>query len=229
EKFRTSDYFRMLAEAVPELSASQPGELRAADFPFLKHVISMDAPPAAGMWDWETVVRRGERISAADWSNRESALDCRDAINIQYTSGTTGFPKGATLTHRNLLMNGFYIGDCQNLSEHDRICIPVPFYHCFGCVLGVLCAAVWGAAMIIPAEHFNAEASLEAIEQEKATAIYGVPTMFIAMLEHPTFANRNLKSLRTGIMAGSPCPIELMQRVVKDMGAEQITIGYGLT
>ncbi|MCA9071559.1 MAG: AMP-binding protein, partial [Planctomycetaceae bacterium] len=149
--------------------------------------------------------------------------------NIQYTSGTTGFPKGAMLAHRNLLLNAFYIGDCQRLSEQDRICVPVPFYHCFGCVLGVLAAAVYGSAMIVPAEHFDPLATLNAIEQERATAIYGVPTMFIAQLEHPTFAGRNLTSLRTGIMAGSPCPIEVMKRVVSDMGAEEITIAYGQT
>ncbi|MGH7127395.1 MAG: AMP-binding protein, partial [Planctomycetaceae bacterium] len=148
---------------------------------------------------------------------------------IQYTSGTTGFPKGAMLTHRNLLLNAYHIGDCQKITHEDRICVPVPFYHCFGCVLGVLCCAVYGAAMVVPAEYFDPEQTLDAIETERATSLYGVPTMFIAQLEHPSYRGRDLSSLRTGIMAGSPCPIELMKRVVGDMGAEEITIAYGLT
>jgi len=229
DRFRTSDYFAMVQEAVPELAGSPPGELTSGEYPRLQHVVAINAPPAAGMWSWDEVLARGEEISAGQLAAREAMLQPGDPINIQYTSGTTGFPKGATLTHRNLLMNAFYIGECQQITEADRICIPVPFYHCFGCVLGVLCAAIRGAAMIIPAEHFDAKATLDAIEAERATAIYGVPTMFIAMLDHETFAGRDLTSLRTGIMAGSPCPIEIMQRVVNEMGAREITIAYGLT
>ncbi|HVW03315.1 MAG TPA: AMP-binding protein [Planctomycetaceae bacterium] len=229
DRFRTSDYFAMAAEAIPQLAASVPGQLQAPEFPRLKRVVSMQAPAAPGMQHWDDVLAAGDGVSSKALGKRAATLSCRDAVNIQYTSGTTGFPKGAMLTHRNLLMNAYYIGECQKLDERDRICIPVPFYHCFGCVLGVLCAAIRGSAMIVPSEHFQPEATLNAIEQERATAIYGVPTMFIAELDHPSFAGRDLTSLRTGIMAGSPCPIEIMQRVVNDMGAREITIAYGLT
>jgi fatty-acyl-CoA synthase len=229
DSFRTSDYFGMLNEAVPELKQAQPGQLKSAEFPRLKHVVAMKPATAPGMWSWQEFLRRGEVISADELARHESLPVATEAINIQYTSGTTGFPKGAMLTHRNLLLNGYYIGDCQRITEKDRICIPVPFYHCFGCVVGVLCCLARGAAMIIPAQHFDPEATLNAIESERATTIYGVPTMFIAQLEHPTFAGRDLKSLRTGIMAGSPCPIELMKRVVDHMGVREMTIAYGLT
>jgi fatty-acyl-CoA synthase len=152
-----------------------------------------------------------------------------DVVNIQYTSGTTGFPKGAMLTHRNLLMNAFHVGARLRFSDRDRLCIPVPFYHCFGCVMGTLMCAVYGAAMVVPAESFDPEATLQAIQDERCTAVYGVPTMFIAELHHPRFAGFALRSLRTGIMAGSPCPIEVMRAVVERMGAREMTIAYGLT
>jgi len=229
DAFRTSNYFGMLAEAVPELAGSSPGALRAAEFPELRHVVSMKNTQAAGMWPWANFLRKGESVSQEELARRERSLKATDPINIQYTSGTTGFPKGAMLTHRNLLLNAYYVGDCQHITPDDRICVPVPFYHCFGCVLGVLCCGVNGAAIIVPAEYFQPEATLTAIESERATSIYGVPTMFIAQLEHPSFASRNLKSLRTGIMAGSPCPIEVMNRVATDMGASEVTIAYGLT
>ncbi len=156
-------------------------------------------------------------------------LEPTDAINIQYTSGTTGFPKAAMLSHRNLLLNVFYSGACQALSQCDRICIPVPFYHCFGCVLGTLMVVVYGAAMVVPAESFDPSSTLDAIEQERCTSLYGVPTMFIAQLHDASLAGRNLTSLRTGIMAGSPCPIETMHAVVDRLGCREITIGYGQT
>jgi fatty-acyl-CoA synthase len=227
--FRRSDYFAMLNDAVPELSVSRPGQLRVSAFPRLRHVVSMKPTQTSGMWSWETFYRQGESVSDADLAARESQLRGREPINVQYTSGTTGFPKGAMLTHRNLLLNAYYVGECQKITPADRICIPVPFYHCFGCVLGTLCCMVHGAAMIVPAEYFDPQATLTAIESERATSVYGVPTMFIAQLEHPTFGRRDLHSLRTGIMSGSPCPIELMKRVVGQMGNREITIAYGLT
>lgn len=229
DQFRGSDYFAMLNEAVPELALSQPGRLQSSGYPRLRHAVAFTDAPAAGMLGWSAFLAEGRGVALESLAEREQSLQPGDAINIQYTSGTTGFPKGAMLTHRNLLLNAFYVGDCQNLTELDRICIPVPFYHCFGCVLGVLAAAVCGAAMVVPNEYFVPEATLTAIENERATAVYGVPTMYIAMLDHPTRTGRKLTTLRTGIMAGSPCPIEVMQRVVTDMHVSEITIAYGLT
>ena len=229
DSFRTSNYFEMVQEVVPGLASSIPGRLQADDCPRLKHVVSMSSMTAAGMRSWDDFIAAGESVRAEALAAREKTLAASDPINIQYTSGTTGFPKGAMLTHRNLLMNAYYIGDCQRITSKDRICVPVPFYHCFGCVLGVLCCAIHGSAMIVPNEYFQPEATLDAIAQERATSIYGVPTMFIGMLDHPSFRDRDLRSLRTGIMAGSPCPIEVMKRVAGDMGAREITIAYGLT
>ena len=229
DRFKKSDYFAILADAVPELSSSTPGQLNLVNFPKLKHVVSMKDETALGMWSWDDFITQGDSVDAEQINQGARKLDPGDPINVQYTSGTTGFPKGAMLTHRNLLLNAYYIGDCQQISETDRICVPVPFYHCFGCVLGVLCCAIRGAALLVPTEYFDPEATLEAIEAEQATSLYGVPTMFIAQLERPTFKDHDLSSLRTGIMAGSPCPIEVMNRVVNDMGAREVTIAYGLT
>lgn len=229
DKFRSSDYYAMLHEAVPELATSSPGNLVSASYPKLRQVVSIAPQSSPGMQGWDDFLQLGQAISPAALAERESQLSPSDAINIQYTSGTTGFPKGATLTHRNLLLNAYYIGDCLQFTERDRLCIPVPFYHCFGCVLGTLTASLRGTAMIIPFEHFQPQATLDVIESERATALYGVPTMFIAQLDHPTFAGRDFSSLRTGIMSGSPCPIEIMRRVVNEMHASQITCGYGLT
>ena len=229
DKFRSSDYYAMLHEAVPELAASGNGPLLAAEYPKLNRVVAISPQPSPGVLSWADFLAGGAAVAPAALPQREAELEPGDAINIQYTSGTTGFPKGATLTHRNLLLNAYYIGDCQKFTERDRVCIPVPLYHCFGCVLGTLTAALYGAAMILPFEHFQPQATLDAIEREHATAIYGVPTMFIAMLDHPTFAGRDFSALRTGVMAGSPCPVEIMQRVVTEMHATEITIGYGLT
>ena len=228
DRFKSSDYFAMLAQACPELIESEPGLLQSPEYPELQWVISLrgETPPGAISWDELLERGRGESI---DWPAVETSLQFDQPINIQYTSGTTGFPKAATLSHRNLLMNAFYIGACQRMSADDRICIPVPFYHCFGCVLGTLCSAVYGAAMIIPADSFNPAATLAAIERENATALYGVPTMFIAQLQDPTLAERKITSLRTGIMAGSPCPIEVMRQVIDVLGAREVTIAYGQT
>ncbi|HLJ10226.1 MAG TPA: AMP-binding protein [Planctomycetaceae bacterium] len=229
DKFRTSDYFAMVHEAVPQLAAASAGALSSKGCPRLRNVVALTDQPGSGMLGWKDFLALGRPVGDAVLADRERELSANEPINIQYTSGTTGFPKGATLTHRNILLNAYYVGDCQKLSERDGICISVPFYHCFGCVLGTLCAAVYGAAMIIPYEYFRPEESLAAIESERATSVYGVPTMFIAMLDDPTRAKRDLGSLRTGVMAGSPCPLEVMQRVIGDLGATEITIAYGLT
>jgi fatty-acyl-CoA synthase len=229
DQFKKSNYFEILADAVPELANETAGQLKLADYPRLRHVVSMKDHAVAGMSMWDEFLSQGDSVEQSRVDEIAGTLTANDPINIQYTSGTTGFPKGAMLSHRNLLLNAYHIGDCQKITADDRICVPVPFYHCFGCVLGVLCCSVYGAGMIVPAEYFDPEAALEAIEAERATAIYGVPTMFIAQLEHATFSSRDLSSLRTGIMAGSPCPIEVMNRVVDDMGAREVTIAYGLT
>ena len=234
-RFRTSDYVGMVNEVVPELKDSQPGRLSSPQFPNLRHVIYIPPPSEplteapAGMWAWREVVERGLEISEAELQRRQAGCDPDDVVNIQYTSGTTGNPKGAMLTHYNLVANGLYTGDAMDFTEEDRLCIPVPFYHCFGCVLGNLTCVTHGSTMVIPAEHFDPLKTLTAVEQEKCTALHGVPTMFIAELGHPDFASFDLSSLRTGIMAGSPCPIEVMRQVVDRMGAQDITIAYGLT
>ena len=229
DRFKSSDYFAMLAEVCPELSQSQPGQLHSDEFPRLQSVIAIQGSPPHGTWSWDEFVARGSAISVQRLAEQQAKLACGEPINIQYTSGTTGFPKAATLSHRNLLLNAYYVGSMQGIGATDRICIPVPFYHCFGCVLGTMCAVVHGAAMIVPAESFSAPATLEAIESARATVLYGVPTMFIAQLEDPSFAGRDLTSLRTGIMSGSPCPIEIMRQVIDRMGAKELTICYGQT
>ncbi len=229
DRFKSSDYFAMLNQVCPELKHAVPGELQSGEFPKLRWVVSLKGDTPAGAISWSEMLDRGRTVDAADLEEAQAQLRPEEAINIQYTSGTTGFPKAATLSHRNLLLNAYYVGECQKLSQQDRICIPVPFYHCFGCVLGTLCAVVYGSAMVVPAEYFDPGATLAAIEKERCTVLYGVPTMFIAQLEHPSFANRDLSSLRTGIMAGSPCPIELMKKVVHQMGVREITIAYGQT
>jgi fatty-acyl-CoA synthase len=218
DRFKGSDYLAMLAEA-----------RGSSSLPRLRHVVSIKPERQPGILGWEEFLARAADVPEAELDRHEAAVRAEDVVNIQYTSGTTGFPKGAMLTHRNLLLNAFYVGQCQSLTEHDRLAIPVPFYHCFGCVLGTLLCVVYGSAMVVPAESFDAEATLRAIQDERCTAVYGVPTMFIAELHHPRFGEFDLRSLRTGIMAGSPCPIEVMRAVVERMGARELTIAYGLT
>ena len=179
--------------------------------------------------DWEALLAGGAGVDPGQVTAIGAALECDEPINIQYTSGTTGFPKGATLTHRNLLNNGYFVGEGVGYSEHDRVCIPVPFYHCFGMVMGNLACSSHGAAMVIPAPSFEPEATLAACAQERCTSLYGVPTMFIAELDHPRFAEFDLSSLRTGIMAGSPCPVEVMRRVIERMHMSEVGIAYGMT
>ena len=234
-QFRTSDYVGMVNEQVPELKGCAPGELRSERFPHLRNVVFIpphdgtEPPTPAGMWRWDEVLEKADAVSREELRQRQSQCDPDDVINIQYTSGTTGNPKGAMLTHDNVVTNALHTGDAMELTEADRLCIPVPFYHCFGCVLGVLACVTHGSAMIVPSEYFDPLKTLQAVEQERCTALHGVPTMFIAQLGHPEFETFDLSSLRTGIMAGSPCPIEIMRQVIDQMGAERITIAYGLT
>ncbi len=229
DSYKSSNYFGMLNEACPELATAASGELQSETFPKLQWVVSLrgDRPPGALSWD--ELLTRAEDMPHRRLDEVAAGLSPYDAINIQYTSGTTGHPKGAMLSHRNILLNAFYAGEAQSLDQSDRVCLPVPLYHCFGCVLGTLCCAIRGSAMVFPAEGFQPGATLAAIEREHCTAIYGVPTMFFAQFEHEDYPQRNLSSLRTGIMAGSPCPIELMKRVTREMGARELTIGYGQT
>lgn len=219
----------MLRAVCPELDAARPGELHSARFPQLQWVVGIRGAGHPGVLAWPALEAAGEGVSPSAVARLERELSANDPVNLQYTSGTTGVAKGVVLSHRNLLLNAFYTADCQRLGPRDRICIPVPLYHCFGCALGTMCAAVCGAAMVFPHETFDAAGTLATVEQERCTAIYGVPTMFIAELQHPDFGRRDLRSLRTGIMAGSPCPIEVMRRVVEEMGAREITIAYGQT
>jgi len=227
--YRSSDYVAMLNELIPELNAAQPGDLHAAKFPLLKRVIFVGQQRQPGMLLWSDLAQHGAAIGDDELAARQAACDPDDVINIQYTSGTTGFPKGAQLTHLNVVADASYIAERMKFTEQDRLCIPVPFYHCFGCVLGTLCCVTRGAAMIIPAEYFDPIKTLAAVEKEACTALHGVPTMFIAELQHPEFDRFTFPALRTGIMAGSPCPIEVMKQVVERMGAREITIAYGQT
>jgi len=229
DRHRSSDFCEILSRACPSLSSFQDGRLESSEFPRLRHIISLRGEPRPGMLSWQDFQTLGSSVSHECLEDIERRLKPTDPINIQYTSGTTGHPKGAMLSHRNVLMNAWYAGAGQKLDHRDRICLPVPLYHCFGCVLGTLCSLVHGCTMVFPSEGFDAGAALLAIEQERCTALYGVPTMFIAEFEHADYPRRDLSSLRTGIMAGSPCPIELMKRVTRDMGIREITIGYGQT
>ncbi|MBJ6979512.1 AMP-binding protein [Luteimonas sp. MC1782] len=228
--FKSSDYLGMLRELAPELDASAPGQLQAARLPELHHVLLMgDEGEAAGAWRFDAIAACGDPAAHARVAALQDALDPHDPVTIQFTSGTTGAPKGATLTHHNIVNNGFFIGERMRLTERDRLCIPVPFYHCFGMVLGNLACVTHGSCMVHPAEGFDAIATLQAVEDERCTGLHGVPTMFIAMLDHPRFADFDLSSLRTGIMAGSNCPVELMRRVMERMHMSEVTICYGMT
>jgi fatty-acyl-CoA synthase len=227
--FKTSDYIGMVNTLAQELAGSAPGKLRAARLPKLETVIQIGAPKAAGVFGFEHVLHMGGAAERARLSELARTLQFDEPINIQFTSGTTGAPKGATLTHHNILNNGFFIGEAMRYTEQDRVCIPVPLYHCFGMVIGNLACITHGAAMVFPGEGFDPLATLQTVAEERCTSLYGVPTMFIAELEHPAFAEFDLSSLRTGMMAGAPCPIEIMRRCVETMNLTEITIGYGMT
>jgi len=204
------------------------GKCALHDLPYLKHAIYIGSSPQSSFMSWNEFIQCGKSTSEEELDIRKKELDPHDVINMQYTSGTTGFPKGVMLTHYNILNNGYQIGQCMKLTEEDRLCIPVPFFHCFGCVLGTL-AAFSAGATIVPIVEFEANLVLKTVEQEKCTALHGVPTMFIAELNLPEFDTFDLRSLRTGIMAGSPCPIEVMKNVMNKMNMEEITIAYGQT
>ncbi|OOG51669.1 AMP-binding protein [Polaromonas sp. C04] len=231
-RFKTSDYLGMLRELAPEYAHAQPGQLASSRLPHLRSVVWIDE---AGVGAHEPGFQRfSDLIASGDATDPRVAdvqktLQASDPINIQFTSGTTGFPKGATLTHRNILNNGFFIGECMKLTPADRLCIPVPLYHCFGMVLGNLACLTHGSCIVYPNDGFDPITVLETVQAEKCTGLHGVPTMFIAELDHPRFAEFDMSSLRTGIMAGSPCPTEVMKRVVDQMHLREITIAYGMT
>jgi len=228
-KFKGSDYVAMLRELAPEIDRSAPGRLEAKRLPSLTTLIRIGGGETRGFYAFDEVLRMGRDRHRARLEELSSALQFDEPINIQFTSGTTGAPKGATLTHHNILNNGYFIGEAMRLTDRDSICIPVPLYHCFGMVLGNLACITHGAAMVYPSEGFDPLAALEAVAAERCTVLYGVPTMFIAELGHPEFGRFDLSSLRTGIMAGSPCPIEVMKRCVSEMNMREVTIAYGMT
>ena len=228
-RFKTSDYVAMLRELAPEIATAAPGNLAAARLPDLRHVIQLDDHKTPGFIDYRDVGGLAANEYRSRLDDIAAGLDFDDPINIQFTSGTTGTPKAATLTHHNIVNNANLSAQIMEFSDRDRLCIPVPMYHCFGMVLGTLLCATHGATMVFPSAGFDAAAVLDAIEAERCTALHGVPTMFIAALDEPGFAGRDMTSLRTGIMAGAPCPVELMHRVMEDMHLPEITIGYGMT
>jgi fatty-acyl-CoA synthase len=229
ESFKTSYYLEMLQTLAPELHSCAPGELSAQKLPHLKHVVRMGSETTPGMHNFNAVCQLGGANEYAQLSTIETQLDANDAINIQFTSGTTGNPKGATLTHRNILNNAYFVGRNMQLSSADKLCIPVPLYHCFGMVMGTLCCISHGATMVLPCEAFEPQPVLQAVQDEQCTALHGVPTMFIAELDDPDFANYDVSSLRTGVIAGSTCPRELMKRLISDMDLNGIVIAYGQT
>ena len=228
-QFKTSDYEGMITELCPELAEDFAGALNNEKFPNLKAVISMTSSDLAGIYDWTDFLGLASNKNDEELNVRQSNQDMDDAINIQYTSGTTGFPKGATLSHHNILNNGYFVASAMNFTEEDRLVVPVPLYHCFGMVMGNLGCLSHGACAIYPSEGFEPEAVLQAVQAEKATALYGVPTMFIAELALPNFSDYELSTLRTGIMAGAPCPIETMKQVNESMHMTEVEIAYGMT
>lgn len=234
--FKTSNYVDMVCELCPEARIGPPEKFHSAELPELRHVIIYDPDhvsktqrPQPGFFTWPELMEGGQRIADEELDSRAATLDPDDPINIQFTSGTTGFPKAVLLTHHNILNNAYFSAKIMRLTAEDRLCVAVPFYHCFGMVVANLVCMTVGATIVIPSESFDATPTLAAIDQEHCTAVHGVPTMFIAELEHPDFKKFDHSSLRTGIMAGAPCPPELVRRVMEDMGCKEILIGYGQT
>ena len=229
EKFKSSEYLKMLNALAPELATCEPGYLRADKLPQLTTVIRMGETRSPGMFNFEEVCRLGTPAEFARLEELQTTLGPDDAINVQFTSGTTGTPKGATLSHCNILNNGYEAGKGMRLTPDDRLCIPVPLYHCFGMVLGVLAAVTHGATVVLPAPVFDPLSTLQAVQDEHCTALHGVPTMFVTELDYPDFESFDVSSLRTGIIAGAPCPEELMKRIIGEMHMENVLIGYGQT
>ncbi|WP_430785723.1 AMP-binding protein [Virgibacillus flavescens] len=228
ETYKGTSYVDVLKQICPELDHAEKGRIKSPNLPHLKNIIVLSDEKYTFGYNWNEVLEMGNRVSYNELKQIQETLSHHDVINMQYTSGTTGFPKGVMLTHYNIVNNGNQIADCMKLSSEDRLCIPVPFFHCFGCVLGVLAAVSKGATMVI-LEQFEPEKVMKAVSDEKCTGLHGVPTMFIAELNHPKFENYDFTHLRTGIMAGSTCPMEVMQNVMDKMGAKEITIAYGQT
>ncbi len=227
--FRTTDYTAMLVDLCPELHHAEPGKLSAHRIPTVRHIVRLGDEAAPGMWTWADLLSKADETPAGQLAERQADQEFDDPINIQYTSGTTGNPKGATLSHHNILNNGYFVARLQGFTENDRLCIPVPLYHCFGMVMGNLGCMTHGATMVYPAEAFEPKAVLQTIQEERCTALYGVPTMFIAELADPDFAQYDFSSLRTGVMAGSPCPVEVMRQVIDKMHMSEVQICYGMT
>lgn len=228
EGFKDANYVEILNELCPTLKDSQPGTLNNPMLPYLKHVVYAGKNNHPGMYHWEELYTLGEQVSDEEYHAVNSTLCPDEIINMQYTSGTTGFPKGVMLSHFNIVNNGKCIGDCMKFTEQDKLCIPVPFFHCFGLVLAIMASLTHATAMV-PIDYYQPLKVMEALQNEECTAVHGVPTMFIAMLEHPDFKKFSFPKLRTGIMAGSPCPIKVMQQVVDQMNMTEITIAYGQT
>jgi len=227
--FKSSDYIGMVQDVAPEILHSAPSQLRSDKLPQLRHVIRLGLDKTPGMLNFNDLMTEPSAAQLESLASLGATLQFDDPVNIQFTSGTTGSPKGATLTHHNILNNGFFIGEAMKLTQVDRLCIPVPLYHCFGMVLGNLACVTHGATMVFPGEGFEPKSVLETVQAERCTGLHGVPTMFIALLDHPEFAQYDLSTLRTGIMAGSPCPAEVMSRVIERMHLSEITIAYGMT
>ncbi|MFB6342203.1 AMP-binding protein [Saccharicrinis sp. FJH62] len=226
--WRDSDYVGMVNELIPELKIMERGQLKSQKFPVLEHVVFIGQEKHRGMYNTPELLLLGEHVNNDELNAIKNSLNSHEVINMQYTSGTTGFPKGVMLTHHNILNNGYYIGECQKFTSEEILCLPVPLFHCFGIVLGVLALLSHGGTLAI-IESFDPLMVLASVQKEKCTALYGVPTMFIAELNHPMFDMFDLSSLRTGIMAGSPCPMDVMKKVVEKMHMNEVTIAYGLT